>query len=226
MKKLFFLLILLMLFSAGCSLLSTDKKKKHYYQIYYQARQMTAQSVDVSVYVRTVDVNRLYKRSNLVYRDSAFELFYYFYHYWAVRPQDMLADVLYHHLKTSNLVSIPLAELDRTPTYTIVSRLVALDEIDSEDQWFARIAMNFSLVDSKTSDVVVSHTFDERREVKNHEPVYIVRAHSAILEKETEIFLRKMEAFLHNSVDETTAIDDASSNDYTEQPLEEAVEEE
>lgn len=202
MKKLSFLLILLILLSSGCSLLSTDKKKKHYYQIYYKGRPVTTESVDASIFVRTVEVNQLYKRSNLIYRDSAFELFYYYYHYWAVRPQNMLADVIFHHLQSSNIVSMPLAELDRTPDYTIVARLIALDEIDSGDQWFARISMTFALVNSKTDEIMVGHTFDERQEVLNHKPVFIVRAFSSILEKNTEIFLKKVDVLLKGSVDD------------------------
>lgn len=212
MKKLSFLLIVLILFTSGCSLLSTDKKKKHYYQIYYKGRSLTTESVDASIFVRTVEVNRLYKRSNLVYRDSAFELFYYFYHYWAVRPQDMLADVIFHHLQESNIVSMPLAELDRTPDYTIVARLVALDEIDSEEQWFARISMTFALVNSKTDEIVVGHSFDERQEVLNHQPVFVVRAFSSILEKQTEIFLKKVDVLLKGSVDEVIEYQDEADS--------------
>ena len=124
------------------------------------------------------------------------QLFYYFYHYWAVRPQDMLTDVIFYHLKQSGIVTKPLAELDRNPDYVIVTRLLSLDEIDSEEQWFARISMSLSLVDLNTHKTIASHTFDERQEVKNHQPVFVVRAFSSILEQQTEIFLKKADEAL------------------------------
>ncbi len=192
MKRSIWLIIFVLLFVSGCSLFSADKKRKHYYQLYYRGRSLTNEPVHASVFVKTVEVDRLYRRSNLVYRTSAFELFYYFYHYWAVRPQDMLSDAIYRHLKESNIVTTPLAEMDRIPDYIIISRLFSLDEIDSEEQRFARIAMNYSLIDAKSNKVIASYVFDTRQEVTNTtSPVFVVRAFSSIMEKQTEIFLKK-----------------------------------
>jgi len=48
------------------------------------------------------------------------------------------------------------------------------------------------LKDYKTDQSIVTHSFEKRKEVKNKETVYVVRAMGEIIEEETDIFFNKV----------------------------------
>lgn len=169
---------------------TTDKK--HYYQIYYNPASGTNEPFKATVRVKTFDIDKVYKKYNIVYRTSPYELFYYNTHLWASRPEDMMTDIMLRHLKASNLFEEIIAKLDKEPTYTVTGTITALDQIDATDKWFARAAMTFSLTDYKTGAVLVSHSFESRKEVSADDPVLVVRALGELIEIETNKFLEKI----------------------------------
>lgn len=179
------------LFSA-CSLFQDTSHKKHYYQIYYNPDD-SFPARDSVVRIKTFYIDQVYKRYNLVYRDSKYEMFYYNYHFWATRPAYIVTDVILRHVKSSGMFKEVLLELEKKPDYVITGRIVALDRINSGERWFARASMEFVIKDFHTDEVLASHYFERRKEVFNRDPVYIVRALSSLIEQETSEFLKKVD---------------------------------
>jgi len=178
---------------AGCF---GSSGKKHYYRIYYRPNPARVQQITATVRVKTFDIDKVYRRYNLVYRTSPYEIFYYPNHYWASRPEDMITDLVYTHLKEAGLFSDLILKLDKTPTYEISGEIIEIDQFDSGDRWYAHLVAVVNLKEFSTGKILVSHRIDARREVFSPEPVQTVRAFGEILEKEIETFIQKVAAGL------------------------------
>jgi ABC-type uncharacterized transport system auxiliary subunit len=137
-----------------------------------------------TVRVKEFDIEDAYARSQIVYRKSPYELQYYFYQLWAVKPKTMITDLVFKHLASSRLVSHVVRRYDEefAPQYELSGRIEALEEYDSEKLWFAHMAINISLVRLSDGRVMYSRRFDNRKRVYQHEPEYVVREMSATLE--------------------------------------------
>lgn len=126
-----------------------------------------------------------YDRPHIVYRQSPYLFQYYAYRLWASKPQHMLREIVERHLLASRLVSEVEREYgEHPPDYELGADVEAIEEFDSGDVWYAHLAMRFELIRFRDKKVVWRGRFDRRREVHKKEPVYVVRALSAILEEE------------------------------------------
>jgi len=190
-KRLFLLILLSVIFFTGC-FFSNNNSNKHYYQIYYKPKVSNRSPVDKIVRIKPFQIDKIYKRYNVVYRTSLFELFYYKTHLWAVKPDYMITDITYKHIKSSNLFKDVISKLNKKPDYVITGRISALDELDSGDKWYARVGIEFICRDFSTGDIIATHKFEKRKPVSNKQPVYVVRAMGEIIEQEIETFLNKV----------------------------------
>ena len=194
MKKYLILMIFILAVGAttSCSLFGSKSTVRHYYQIYYKPKPVLGRQISGTVRIKTFDADKIYRRHNLLFRTSPYEIFYYNTHFWASRPADMITDLIASHVKGAGLFSDVILQLDRRPDYVFSGRILALDEIDSDDIWFARVSIIFELKDYKTERTIITHSFDRRKEVLNQQQAYVVRAMGEILEEETEIFFNKI----------------------------------
>jgi len=194
MKK--YLIVTVFIIAVGilpsCGLFGSKAPVRHYYQVYYKPKPVLGRQISGTVRIRTFDVDKIYRRHNLLFRTSPYEIFYYNTHFWASRPADMITDLISAHVKETGLFSDVIMQLDRRPDYVLSGRILALDEIDSDDIWFARVSIIFELKDYKTERTIITHSFDRRKEVINQKQVYVVRAMGEILEEETEKFFNKI----------------------------------
>ena len=121
MSKLFkYACVALLLFTtAGCSWFSSNNGQKHYYQIFYNPEENLKDTTKKIVRIKTFEIDKVYKRYNLVYRISAHELFYYNTHFWAARPADMLTDLITSHIKKTAIFKEVITKLEKKPDFII-----------------------------------------------------------------------------------------------------------
>lgn len=137
----------------------------------------------VRLQLETFRVLRVYNRQQILFRYSPNRMQYYTYKTWAVRPEDMITDMVEKHLLTSDLfIELHREFLDARPDYRLEGVVEALEKYDAEDIWFAHLAMTFRLIREEDRREIWHYTFDERKNVHNPEMVYTVRAMSDILE--------------------------------------------
>ena len=58
-----------------------------------------------TIRLKDFEIEEAYNRPQIVYRQSPFELRYYFYRVWAVKPTRMITDLVHKHLISSNITS-------------------------------------------------------------------------------------------------------------------------
>jgi ABC-type uncharacterized transport system auxiliary subunit len=172
---------------AGC-LFSSVPIKKYYLLNYVPStnRERTSPGpYPCTIRLRDFNIEDAYNRPQIVFRQSPFELRYYYYRVWAVKPARMITDLVYKHLLSANLVSTIVRRFDESanqPDYELTGMIEAIDEYDSDELWFAHIALRLAL--TRVSDGIIMYTrrFDLRKRVYEHKPENVIREMSSLME--------------------------------------------
>lgn len=148
--------------------------------------------------IKEFSIEEAYNRNQIVYRLNPFQLQYYVYRHWAVRPTRMITDLIDKHLVSSNLVSATVRRFDegRTPDYQLSGSIEALEEYDSEDLTFAHMAMRIYLSRISDGRTIYSRRFSLRRRVYQQEAEFVIRELSNILEYIMTMALEDIDAQL------------------------------
>jgi ABC-type uncharacterized transport system auxiliary subunit len=161
---------------------------KQYYVLNYVPVQLSGRlqptPYPFTVRLKEFDIEDAYGRSQIVYRQSPFELRYYFYKLWAVKPTRMITDLVYQHLTGVNLVSHVIRRYDEgiKPDFELSGLVSSIEEYDSDKLWFAHLSLRLTLTRLSDGRVVYSHLFDNRKRVYQYSPDNVVRELSGILE--------------------------------------------
>ncbi|HMD69584.1 MAG TPA: ABC-type transport auxiliary lipoprotein family protein, partial [Chitinivibrionales bacterium] len=161
---------------------------KQYYVLNYVPLRSTGRLLSnpypFTVRLKEFSIEDAYNRSQIVYRQSPFELRYYFYKLWAVTPNKMITDLIQKHLESINLLSHIIRRYDEglKPEYELSGVIEALEEYDSDQLWYAHLAIRLSLTRLSDGRVMYSREFDNRKRVFQYSPDNVVREMSAILE--------------------------------------------
>jgi uncharacterized lipoprotein YmbA len=161
---------------------------KQYYQLNYLPGMIADRQSDKPypfiIRLKEFDIEEAYNRPQIVYRQSPFELRYYVYRVWAVKPSRMVTDLVYKHLLDVNLVSSVTRRYDEgsKPHYELSGMVEALEEYDSDELWFSHVALRFTLTNPHNGNIVYNRRFDLRKKVLEHNPELVIREMSALIE--------------------------------------------
>lgn len=161
---------------------------RQYYVLNYVSSNTTTAKISgaysYTIRLKDLDIEEAYGQPQIVYRQSPFELRYYVYKLWAVKPSRMVTDIVYKHLVSSNLVSHVIRRYDEglKPDYELTGTVEAIEEYDSDELWFAHLALRFSMTRLSDGRVVYTRDFDNRKRVYKYSPEAVVQEMSAILE--------------------------------------------
>jgi len=144
---------------------------------------LTHKPFPITIRIKDFTIAEAYARPEIVYRKSAHELRFYNFHQWAVKPEHLLSDMIFKHIRVSRLFSNTVKSVvDSKPDYVMTGQILAIEEYDNKETWYAHLAINFQLEDADTRELVWQHSYDVRKIVAQHEPVYVVRELSFLLE--------------------------------------------
>ena len=161
---------------------------KHYFEMNYVPavnwQRLSPQPYPCTIRVADLNIEQAYNRPEIVYRQSPFQLQYYFYRIWAVKPARMLTDLIYKHLIMAGLVSNVIRRYDESPrpNFDLSGTVEAVEEYDSGELWFAHLALSVNLVRVADGSSVYTRRFDLRKRVYQHSPEYVVRELSSLME--------------------------------------------
>jgi uncharacterized lipoprotein YmbA len=161
---------------------------KQYYLLNYipstQRDRLNPIAYPCTIRLRDFDIEEAYNRPQIVYRQSPFQLQYDYYRAWAVSPAQMISDLAYKHLVTANLVAGVVRRFDEglKPEYELSGMIEALDEYDSQELWFAHIALRITLTRISDGSSLYTKRFDLRKQVFEHKPENVIRDLSSLME--------------------------------------------
>lgn len=148
-------LFVLLCFSCGGKIPET-----RYYQLATPAK--AAQLGDLVVAIEALQTDPGYDDERIVYRTTPYRLDYYQYHRWSSPPGVMIGNFLEQALERSGKFRAVLRETSEGSPMVVRGRVIAIEEVDkSKTSWFGRIAIELTLTDSKTGEVMWSEQFEE-----------------------------------------------------------------
>lgn len=139
-------------------------------------------TIDGSVRVRNMDVDAVYEKFQIVVRKNPYELRYSDLHVWAVKPNQMVSDIIARTLvDTGAFADVSRALGDTRPDFTLSGDLNALEIYDSDDVWFAHLSLSLRLNRFDDGEQVWSMSYDQRKPVESRNHAQAVRAISELL---------------------------------------------
>jgi ABC-type uncharacterized transport system auxiliary subunit len=177
--------ILAIVLVGGCS----KPPSRQYFMLNYMPPEMAQRAMQnpyaCVIRLRDFSIEEAYNRSQIVYRLNPFELRYYNYKSWAVKPTRMITDLFFKHLNSIQIASSVVRRLDeagRRPDFEISGFIEALEEYDSDDMLFAHIALRVNMTRLSDGSTVYSRHFDLRKRVYNRGTEFVVKELSQIIE--------------------------------------------
>jgi cholesterol transport system auxiliary component len=147
--------------------------------------------------MRDCSIAEAYRRSQIVYRQSANQMQFYGLHLWAVDPDRMLTDLAVKHLKAARLFENVTRTVENyVPDYYLSCDVQAIEEYDSKDQAYSHLAIEYQLEDAKSNQIAWKKLFDLRKSVPQPEPIYVVRELSVLAETINERLTQELEVVL------------------------------
>lgn len=181
MRRLFIALALVG--AAGC--LSARTTPRSYYVLHGETREPVADDALLKglVRVRTLDTDAVYEKFQIVVRQSPYQLRYSETNVWAVKPDELMADLVAQAMDTSRVFSAVTRELaDNRPDFTLSGKLHAIEVYDSEDVWFAHLRVSMYLTRFRDGERIWSMDFDERKRIVTGDFGHAARAISELLQ--------------------------------------------
>ncbi|MBN2382219.1 membrane integrity-associated transporter subunit PqiC [bacterium] len=197
---------------------------KHYYLLTFAMPDQTeTKPYPYTVRVKDFRIDPTYNRYQIVFRYSLHELEYYNFRLWSQKPQKMVSDLIRRSIMRAGLFTKVTEDLtDTAPDFTLTGEIEAIEELDNEQDWFAHLAITFTLVRFNDDRVIWSHAFDQRRQVLVKEPRMVVRTLSEILEVEMNTVVKELDRFLadyhERGLGQTTGPGPAVETDTSPQP--------
>ena len=142
-------------------------------------------------------ISEAYRRSQIVYRQSAYQMQFYSYHLWSVDPDRMVADLLLKHLRAARLFENVTTSVESyVPNYDLRCHIMAIEEYDTPETWYAHLAVEYQLIEAESGQVAWKRLYDLRKPVAQQEPVFVVRELSALAEVIHERVVEELEVVL------------------------------
>jgi len=139
-------------------------------------------SIKGTVRVQNLDADAAYEKFQLVVRKNPYELHYSDLHVWAVKPNQMISDIIARTLLETGAFEDVFRNLgDRKPTFTLGGDLNAVEIYDSDDLWYAHLALSLRLTRFEDGAQLWQMSYDQRKLVATRTHAQAVRALSELL---------------------------------------------
>lgn len=158
-----------------------------YYTVAFEASQPINDGhspLPLALGVEKFQSEMIYDDDRIIYRDSPFEIKYYYYRRWVAPPRHLVTEKVLSHLSESGLFERVTAYPSMVNVkYVLSGRLLAFEEWDEQDKWYGKVSFKASLYDPATQRVAWSGTFAHQQPVARKIPTAVVEAISLSLKQ-------------------------------------------
>ena len=143
-----------------------------YYTIAVETIQSPAAGAyaDKRLQVRKFTIEPAYQRTNIVYRESAYDFMFYDLDLWASRPEHMMAQVAGEYIAKSGLFKTVETKPTGKPDFELLGNIIAIEEIDEGSNQYARLAVQLTFRKTESDQAIWEKSFDEKMSMNDREP--------------------------------------------------------
>ncbi len=165
---------------AGCA---SSAPEIHHYRLDVTPPAEQAPSGEKPVMgVEQFTADSAYDEDQIVYRQTPYQLNYYYYHRWASTPGLLVTDALRRGYQATGLFGSVLGGELAHADVILSGHISALEEVDvSKKKWVGHLVMELHLRDARTGTLLWSRSFDEREPMTQRSPAGLAQAVSKIL---------------------------------------------
>ncbi len=110
-----------------------------------------------------IAINETYRDSRIVCREAPFQVKYATVAYWSKSPDELIEDVVARYWrKRSIFKKVATYGDDGEPDWTMKIRVEAVEKCRVERKWYARLALDVEIVDSRNDAVLLNRSFDRQ----------------------------------------------------------------
>jgi ABC-type uncharacterized transport system auxiliary subunit len=147
--------------AAAAAACFAPSQAKRYFQLEPKTEAALTPLFDRALFVDRVEVADLYDDFRIVYRLSTHEINYYSYDFWAEKPSRGLREAIFHYLTGRGLFRRIGAEaIPGEADWTLRVKVHRIEETDAAEDWRGRLAMDLSVLETKTDRVLAFRSFD------------------------------------------------------------------
>ena len=125
---------------------------------------------DKRLQVRKFSIEPAYQRTNIVYRESAYDFMFYDLDLWASRPEHMLAQVASEYITKSGLFKSVETKPTGKPDFEFMGNIIAIEEVDEGSSQYARLAVQLTFRKTESDQAIWEKSFDEKLSMDHREP--------------------------------------------------------
>lgn len=142
-----------------------------YYQLAELPPATTPAATGSVIAVEPLAADGAYDDERIVYRVDPVRLDYYQYHHWSTTPGTMVSGYLQQALAHTGKFRSVVRDTTTDTAAVLGGRVLAIEEIDeSKTRWIGHIAVELTLTDAKTGDILWSHPYDQREPLSAQTP--------------------------------------------------------
>ena len=146
---------------------------------------------DARIHVKKFTIDPAYQRSNIVYRESAYDFMFYDLDLWATRPEQMLTQIAGEYLVKSNIFkAVDLKPMGK-PDFELLGNVDAIEEIDEGSSQYAHLAVQLTFRKVGEDTPLWEKRYDDRQNMYKRD------AHSAA-EAISKLYAKFMQDALQN----------------------------
>lgn len=160
----------------------------YYYRVDYPAPPpgAPAEPLPLTLAVGGFDSDVLYEGERIVYRSSPYEVQYYHYRRWVAPPRKLVADAVQQQFSASGAFRRVInSTAGERFDYLLRGKIEAFEEWDEKEAWFGSVAIAFVLYDAESGAVLWQNRYAEKTPAAQKDPLMVVEAISASLQRVT-----------------------------------------
>lgn len=152
-----------------------------------------------SVEIARFKISKAYDRERIAVRTQSHELYYYFYHSWAVDPQSAIRFFVWDQVYRSNLFRACEMEFFKgTPDYQITGLIDQIERTDMKKQSAAHLKMSLELRRYPSGELILNHHFDRSVPIRESASMNtFAQLVSLILLEECTAFIEQIKSALN-----------------------------
>jgi uncharacterized lipoprotein YmbA len=168
---------------------------KRYFQINIEnSNSIENKEVKTTVLIKDIIINEFYDDYRLVYRTSPYELNYYSYEFWIIKPDKLIRKAILDYDSEQGIIFVNDFS-NIKPKYYINLKINAVEEVDAGNVWFGRLAMDMKLYDYDTGKYLMNHKFDDKMRLGRRKIEIFPKIISRILKKNIDGFIQKIKKY-------------------------------
>lgn len=135
--------------------------------------------------VEDIKTNQIYWTSGIVIRSSKYKIKHCLFKLWAKNPGELIQDTILVYYRNNSLFKNVISDYSSLdPDIIMRIKIDAIEMCRIGKKWFARLALYFEISDQKKEKLLLTHSFDRKKEIKGKKPKYLPSRIAEILEEE------------------------------------------